>query len=329
LTFLTISEPFYGIPKTKNVGLYQVGVLKVNFEFDNPLLETMRTLLNLTFAFFLLITAASANNQIDLRLTPAAIDIDQRTLFVNVEIRYNERGSINLGGQNYRFFYDSELLKLNVDGSESVLPTTKYTDLTLVEHMEGINADEVGQLNFDDALGYVNFSIDLLKNNEGGIQVHGGKDAWFTVATLHFELNSTDDMAEIVWGREGMSDGYATAFVEVSEWIQPYVMRALDVNNYKDASIDLTTSLEESVSLSIGPNPTSDFVNVAMNRPVASAADVLIRDITGKVVRQRTIDEGMKEVKLNVHDLTSANYLLEIHMPEDGKVHKEIIVIAK
>ena len=123
LTFLAISRPFYRIPEAKNVGLHQVGVLKVNFEFNNPLHETMRTLLNLTFAFFLLITGASANNQIDLRLTPAAIDVDQRTLFVDVEIRYNQRGSINLGGQNYRFFYDSELLTLNVDGSELVSPS--------------------------------------------------------------------------------------------------------------------------------------------------------------------------------------------------------------
>ena len=301
----------------------------MNFEFNNPLHETMRTLLNLTFAFFLLITGASANNQIDLRLTTAAVNTDQKTLYVDVEIRYNERGAINLGGQNYRFFYDSELLTLDVDGSESVLPESKYTKLTLVEHMEGINADEVGQLNFDDALGYVNFSIDLVKNNEGGIQVQGGENAWFKVATLSFELNSTDEVAEIVWGREGRSDEYATAFVEVSEWLQPFMTRALDVNNFKDASIDLATSLEDEVSLSIGPNPTRDFVNVAMNRPVDAAADVLIRDITGKVVRQRTIDEGMKEVKLNVNDLTSANYLLEIHMPEDGKVHKEIIVITK
>lgn len=289
----------------------------------------MRTLITIFAACFTLLSSAEASKTIDLRFTEARYQADNNSLYVDVEIRYNERGQMVLGGQNYRIYYNSQMLQLDIHNSKSNLPADSYSKLNVIDNVQGIDAEGVGQLSFDDNLGYVNVSIDLLDNKNGGVIVEGGQHSWMKVATLKFDVVDTDELIEVVWGRAGRSDEYATAFVEVSEWVQSYTTRAVNVNEYNDMALDMKRTLtNDIIDIAIGPNPTSDYLNVNFSSPVEKTTQVHLRDITGKVVRHQTLQPGMQELRLEVNNLAAANYFIEVFNSTEGRLLKEKVVVA-
>jgi len=67
------------------------------------------------------------------------------------------------------------------------------------------------------------------------------------------------------------------------------------------------TALEMAVSLF--PNPTIDFVNISVSESSRDLS-VNVYSLTGKQVR--TINSTQSDMRINVRDLTSGIYLLEV-----------------
>ena len=73
---------------------------------------------------------------------------------------------------------------------------------------------------------------------------------------------------------------------------------------------------------SISPNPANDFVNIS-NSDNIKVSSVKITDLNGRVVKQNNFD-SVSDIKINVSDLSSGIYMMNINSNE-GSVTKKII----
>lgn len=283
-----------------------------------------------TLALLFYLSNAFAANQIDIRFFPRAIDAESSAIYVDIEVRTAENYPVVLAGQNYRIYYNSAVLQLDEDRSVSQLPKEKYGSLTLLEKFEHVSADEVGQLEFDDNLGFANFSIELKDDHNGGIGL-SNQDGWKTMATLRFKLLEKHADYSVIWGRQSMSDGYATAYVEVAEWIEPLRTRHLEVQDYFDLQINsaIYDGAPPKGAFSIGPNPASNFLQISLEKAMSEAGEVYIKDMSGRTARSINIVAGSQIIRMELTDLIPATYLVELYSSTKGRHFTEQIIITE
>ncbi|MEZ4910140.1 MAG: Calx-beta domain-containing protein [Saprospiraceae bacterium] len=170
--------------------------------------------------FLLLIPFFVYSQNYDIRFNRSSVNCQTGQVCYDVQLRPNGSETFNLAGQNYRIFYNSSLASY-VSGT-SLLPS-QYTGYTLVQDVQDANADaENGPLSFEATLGFLNYTMDLNDTENGGIVLPSGQ--WTTTSNLCFTvepevIDNPNVCLEMVWGRDGLTDGYATAFVEVSRWV--------------------------------------------------------------------------------------------------------------
>jgi hypothetical protein len=293
-----------------------------------------RSLRNLNAMAFMAIALCSINvvvagsDAIDLRLSVARYDANASKVYVNVEVRYNEAGELSLGSQNYRFYYDSETLDLRSEETTQRL-SNNYGQITFEESHKGLNVDEVNQLSFDDNLGFANFSIPLINNKEGG-KVLSKQASWVSVATLVFDVLKTSASYEVVWGRDGVTDLYATAFVQVGAWRSQRVEETIAVNLFEDLSIAQSEldALGSMMKVSVGPNPTVDFVTVNLENSLSEDAQLIVTDYSGRVMMNQMMVAGATSSTIQLGNMTSGAYILQLRN-DNGILITERIAVTK
>ena len=168
---------------------------------------------------FCIVLGVSAQNY-DIRFNRTSINCSTRQVCYDVQLRPNGSTNFNLAGQNYRIYYNSSVA--SYQSGTSVLPS-QYGAYTVVQDIQGANADAVnGALPFEATLGFLNYFMDLNDTQNGGIYLPAGQ--WTTTSNLCFTvtqetIDNPNVCVEAVWAREGLTDPYATAFVEVSRWV--------------------------------------------------------------------------------------------------------------
>ncbi len=247
---------------------------------------------------------------ITLRLNPSFYDESTQTVYVDVELKYNGYGHFRLADQNYRLFYDSALLQLEEDYSRSDLPQDLYSPIQFMEVMEGLEADQVNQLNFDDHLGFINFNIDLNNDSEGGVSIKKD-ELWHRVAVLNFKVEDKNALSQIVWSRTDATDDYATAFVEIMEWVSPNKTEVASIEDYVDASFNVQEDRQE-FAVEISPNPSSDFIKLSFDTDLSETLEVHIYDATGKAVINSKAYRGAASLNLAIARLASGSYTIEL-----------------
>jgi len=220
---------------------------------------------------------ACANEDVSLRLLPSFFDEATQTVYVDVEIRYNGVGHFYLADQNIRLFYDSDQLELVKDHSRSDLPQDLYSSIQWHEVMEHLEADHINQLSFDDELGFVNFSIDLQENKEGGISI-------------------AEDHS---WQ------------VKVMEWKGPNNIRAAAVDTYIDAAFS-TEDEGAAVDLTIYPNPVGSNANFRFEQALTNTSTVRILDMLGREVHKQVASAGIQELRIDLTHLMTGTYQVEV-----------------
>lgn len=99
-------------------------------------------------------------NQWDIRLTQGAVDCNQNTACYIVEVRSASINEWSLGDQNYRFFFDGDLM--TVDAVTSLLPADIYGAASIDQNVlvSGQGQEAASPLDdIDDNLGFLDFSI--------------------------------------------------------------------------------------------------------------------------------------------------------------------------
>jgi len=266
-------------------------------------------------------------SDLEVRFEKSEYNADKKELYIEVQVKNSSYNDVNLAGQNYRFYYDSEVLSLNTDKSSSALSSKTYTSIAFNKHVKGIQADKVNQVSFDDNLGFANFSIDLHDLRNGGMLI--SKDEWTTVARLTFDLKKENVSYDLVWGRNGATDLYATAFVEMAEWISPTELNKIDITYYGDLSSQDEAKQVIAFDAAIGPNPTSDFINITLENTLEDNSTIIVRDMAGKLVKTSTITQGDIQVTVDLSDVVPASYIVELRDGNSELLSKERVIVAR
>ncbi|MEL6388586.1 MAG: hypothetical protein AAFQ02_00375 [Bacteroidota bacterium] len=187
-----------------------------------------------------LATVGYSQRTYDIRFAVDEVDCVNRTVCVLTQLRSPDGFPWNLAGQNYRIFYDGSKADYITGSGESMLPVSQYSQFP--DSFQDIQNQDASQLStilpFAESLSFLNYSIDLMNLSTGGINIPGNGE-WVSTTKLCFEVTQEviDDPSEclnIVWARMGLTDIYATAFVEIAEWVSANTTTEAFANVYDD-----------------------------------------------------------------------------------------------
>ncbi|MFK7983668.1 MAG: GEVED domain-containing protein [Saprospiraceae bacterium] len=195
----------------------------------------IKKLLGALFLLLSTITCLTGQANYELQLIFNNIDCQTNTVCYDVQLRSSDGNNWTLAGQNYRLYYDAAL---GAYQSGTSLLGADYQNFTLVQNIQGLNTTGTGSLAFEDSLSFLNYSIDLNNISTGGTTLPTD-GSWLTTSQLCFAiatdlLNTPSSCFEAVWGRVGLTDPYATSFVEISEWVQTGVTQMATGSMYND-----------------------------------------------------------------------------------------------
>ena len=179
---------------------------------------------------------------------------------------------------------------------------------------------QLGALPFEDHMGFINMSVQLDDSQQGGVDI---TTEWTTVHTATFKIIDDSRTAHIVWANEAKTAEFATAFVEVAEWVNAdeiIAKRAFDLVNFQE---DINRVVEEEVTfeVTIGPNPTSNVANIYQDM---DGALLSVINMSGSVVIERTLEQGTTAV--NVDALSSGSYIFLVTQGTES--HAEQVMIT-
>ena len=100
-----------------------------------------------------------------------------------------------------------------------------------------------------------------------------------------------------------------------------YQARAVDANGGSTTGVEDANATISSLGNAY-PVPASDLVTIPLN-DVTSAGIIVVRDATGRIVRQERITEGQINLTMNVTDLASGLY----HYGLYGSPMKPIVIL--
>lgn len=271
-----------------------------------------------------------ATSIVDVRLSHNTLDKAEKALYVDIDVRMDNQDRMVLAGQNYRIYYPTETLSLNKKGSKSQLSQDQYSNLQFAKVLEHVAASGQGDISFDEDLGFANFSVELLDNQKGGASL-SDKDGWMTIATLKFDVLGDFEEVSMIWGRESMSAKYATAFVEIAEWEAPLRTTTVQIDEYIDFNLVVNSLSLEGVTydISLGPNPTTDYVEISSDKALLTDMSVAVRDLSGKLIKTQQLLKGSDTYTIDVSTLLSASYILDMSDASGNNVLTKQIVVAQ
>ena len=145
----------------------------------------------------------------------------------------------------------------------------------------------------------------------------------FTVP-LFYASNEMPDTAIIVFSTTSSlsTDSAALTSAPVGS-----ILYLDDLSFYGSVAAGLE-SIDALLQVSAYPNPSSDLVNITFVQKAAGAGQLMIRDLTGKLIYQQEIQlaAGKNEIPVATKDWNSGLYLYQINTPE-GIVNRSLSVI--
>ena len=269
-------------------------------------------------------TWGMASDEIYLRLQPIQYDTKSNSVYVEVELKYDGSNTFVLADQNYRLYFDAASLKFDAKQSKSTLPKALYGNLDIHEVVQGAPAGPIDQLEFDDKLGFINFSINLNNEQLGGIRLKRDEE-WRKIALLKFELEPNQDPADIVWSRDGFTHKYATAFVQILQWHAPYKTTLARVSEFYDTSV-ADNRAPRIGEITLAPNPAIEFINIKLDHQATADLNVRVMDNMGRAILSQTLSRGDMDSAIAVEHLAAGKYNVEVHDSATGSIFVETFV---
>ena len=287
----------------------------------------MRNLFSILAILFCTSTVVFSQSELSYRLVAKEYSQDDKNTAISIQIKADD-ASLNLADQYYRFYYDASNMKLNDQNTTTELPTSHYYQADIVEHIEGYDASRVGELEYDSELGFINLYIELTDLTTGGTAI-SPQDRWVTVATLDFSIENTDKPLIATWARADRTRNYTSAYAIVAEWQGKDLVAVTSENEYNDLyAIASKATTAEDVEITIGPNPTADYIKVRNTQGFNQDATVVLRDLNGSVLKSQDI-AGNTEATIELSSYTSGAYLVEVLNGTQSKTITEKIIFTR
>ncbi len=190
-------------------------------------------------ALVLLSQSLFAIQEYDIRFKLDALDCPNGQICYLVQLKSADGQGWNLAGQNYRIYYDASMATYISGSGISLLPENQYSSVLFTADIQNVDASAFGgDLDFANTLSFLNYSIDLMNLSNGGINLPASGE-WVSTSKLCFDvsqaaLDDPNECISLVWARMGKTDPYATAFVEVSQWLSTNSTTEAIANIYDD-----------------------------------------------------------------------------------------------
>lgn len=255
-------------------------------------------------------------HDVELRFSENHIEGD--LLFVDIDIRASTY-DFNLADHNLRAYYDHSAMELV--SISSVLPEDKYSSIHLEESYTDGSLSGEPHLSYEDDMAFINMSVRMTDNQKGGTMI---SDKWTTIHRATFKIVNGDEKLSIAWAIEEVTQDYATAFVEVAEWIAPgkiETKNVFDLVNF-EKQVEKLTSDNDVYEVKMGPNPTSDYVIITQND---NNANLSIIDLSGATVKEMGLKQG--ENLVNINDLLAGSYVFLVY--SNNKSSAEHIIVSE
>lgn len=272
--------------------------------------------------------ADGAESSYDIRLHMTSTSTSQSCY--QIQLKSNNYESWKLSGQNYRLYFDADQVQYLPSNSTSLLPS-QYTEYTDVSYFNGVNATGYGLLPYESNLGFINSYIDLDNLLIGGVDVPNDQ-SWLPTVELCFEHIAQGLIDEDVvgfdtsWGRDGLTNGYARAYVEIAEWVSPTMGDMATAYEYFDlnqtpAEVILPRNSGDSeviTDVDIYPNPATEYINLEYNLTEDdSDLDITIVNATGQniysnMLSNHNAEKGENSLNIPISNLNDGHYYIQL-----------------
>lgn len=269
-----------------------------------------RSLLILVLAHSLILTPLMSQ---DASLRFEILQIEEGLTEVKLMIKSHSDESFSLANQNFRIFYNAEQMSLEEDKVKNNLPSNRYTQPELIEHEQYVSAPGSDAMNAS-SIGFLNFSVLLLDDDQGGITID---DNWKHIYSLYFKTETDIKNTDITFANSALTSNLATAYVEISEWINPSKTNPMKLTTEPNNRV---LSTHQFADVSVGPNPTADFIYIMSDRSLANAK---VYNSNGAQMLTRSLDGN--ESKVDLSNLIQGMYFVEIEDQQGNIEVKEIM----
>lgn len=244
----------------------------------------------------------------NLEPTFAADDSNKTTYYI--ALLNDSDKPVNLAGQNYRLYYDSEAASFDASSIVSFLPQ-QYTHIKLVENYFDQDASGYGTLPFENHLGFINLAIDYNMSLGKNLSLKPGD--WLNVGKIQFNLNGENN-PDLVWAQNDLTHTYATAFVEMAR-VENNKLKKLNISDLIITDSRSTTSTSDSSlpQMAFYPNPFKDYLEISFSYPLSEDAQLELYDLLGKHLSTKTISAGADYIKLSGEEIPNGALLIKIH----------------
>jgi len=251
----------------------------------------------LLFIFFLSYLVAYGQ---EATLKVESFSISEHQLAVKIMVASSVQDAFILGSQNIRLFYNSDNLSFMPDRIENHLDSRVYSLPVISEHEDFSTSMSVNNMNYT-SVGFLNFNVSLLDETIGGTSINNN---WKHIYTIHFNKTSDFNPSDITLALPSLTQDLATAFVEIAQWIDPKTSKPMNLTLNQPQT---AYSTFDQVHISIGPNPTSDYVFILSPETIVNAT---IYTSNGQKVMNKSCDS--KELILDMTSLSEGLYYIEL-----------------
>jgi len=252
-----------------------------------------------TIAFSIFIGFVDGFSQAAVRMI--ANEVHQGQLIVDLEMRATDE-AFTLSNHNLRIYYNTEMAKLS--SFYSALPTDIFDDIEISEMKQNIAASIVQKLSYDRDLGFVNLKTSHNPSSDQELKITA---EWVKIGSLVFTGSGNLNQMEATWARPNITADYATAYVEITQWENGQSSEVV-VEQYEDLVWSGKGSLEYAPLLTIGPNPSADYVMVA--HKLASNTTFELLSIQGLLLQKGIL--GPMKHKIDLSSYIAGTYIIRL-----------------
>lgn len=174
-----------------------------------------------------------SQDKVEIRLIQTNYGASQDITCFDTQIKNISNNELNLADQNYRIFYDALQLKSIDQKIQCLLPKQTYAEVDLNQSLHNIDARGYGDLKFDQNLGFLNYSI-RMNDDHGKITALSPHSSWISTTNICFKTTDPQGPINIVWARKGLTQGYATAYTEISSIKQSTLSHPVEIQVFQD-----------------------------------------------------------------------------------------------
>ena len=306
-----------------------------------------------------------AQSKWDARLQLTALDCLSGEARYQLELRSGSEYNWHLGDQNYRLFFDADMLE--VKAVHTLLSSDHYSTASIDQNLtiRGEGQEDYSPLDhIDDHLGFLDFSIVLIDKGDINESVMVTTEGFTKVAELVMSLKqirlnggTPKDALNIYFSREATAGKITRQFNIVTEhdadfhtqlteahsfydltaeqgWdANPYIVceQLLQLPRYQNSVLN-RDDIEHLMhgQLSIYPNPASNHINYQLFgfENELGTHELLIHDQYNRLIRQLTIlDSAEKVYQYALDGIAPGAYVLQII--KDGKSFQEPLIIIQ